>query len=96
MTPDWLNHIELVVLASLIVLIVSSFVNSVVGCAVQRWILKDNCNTCLPSRAIPEIITKQTILRETTLMKLEVSMAEIKSELKYIRLILEGKENKEE
>lgn len=89
MIPEWMNHIELVVLASLVILIVSSFVNSLVGCCVQLWILKKDCTDCGPTRAIPEIVNKQSVLREQTLKTLEVNIETIKGDLKGIRALLE-------
>jgi hypothetical protein len=91
MIPDWMNHVELVVLASLIVLIVSSFVNSIVSCGVQRWILKSDCSTCIPAAAIPEIVKAQTKLRQETLPKIEVLLATIVTRLDTIEELLREK-----
>ena len=88
MLPDWINHIELVVLASLIVLIVSSFCNSVIACTVQKWILKHDCGDCPTSKKMPEVEHNQAKLRQETLPNLMVDIAEIKGDIKTIVSLL--------
>ena len=88
MIPEWMNHVELVLLAVFLYVGVSSFLSSVIQCSVQKKMLSPDCSRCYPSRAVPIIEEKQEKLREEILPTLREDITEMKGDIKNILNVL--------